>query len=419
MCPSVDVDVDAIDVDTPGVDTVDVDDVDVNTVNAVDVDDFDFEAMPQMPLTKYNNGKPAMRLSSEVDVDSVDVDDFLVFELTPPRSNRKTFSSQEQGPAPPSNGDQASLSSMLETSISEEIGDSVVDGDSSYSVNETTQQLSDSCTTLRLATKSALNASSSSLSRRKGMRKNVSFATVVSTVSVGTQRENKDQEEEKQKKLPPETTEGTATPVAGERVSQRTDERDPEPTGSQTTEEEPPNTGCIDVGNNSNRKLLEKKEDGSFSKDNQSTSPSSPKSDRPRRVPMAQMDPAERKAKQKKALKEAALVAQKVRQLNKSKARAKSTQNPRPHGEASSVVSGVSNTSSLTHDGPKQKKAGFLKNPFKRRSKYFDVDSLTQVVEIPIDIESDNAGAGQIALKQSANQFKRDPAEQAKKEGTQ
>jgi hypothetical protein len=370
MRPSVDVDVDEVDVDN-----VDVGDVDVH---AVDVDDFDFEAMPRKTLNKFSKGSPAMRQSVEVDVDSVDVDDF---EVTHQKSNGNCQAIPEQETAPTRNTALASSPSKVEISASEKtvtLGESVVDAVAN--VNEPTQQISTSATGLPLATEPALNANNS-LSKRNGMQKSVSFATVVSTVSADGQ-----EMKEKEKKVPRETTEETTAPATGETVPQSKEESAPPTTGhappNEDSESSPKHllapvapgedmvaadTRSISVGKDSSWNLLEGEEDGASSKDNQNKSSIPIRSDRPRRVPMAEMNPAERKAKQKAVLLEAKLAAEKVRQENKSKPR----RSRRSHGEEGSVVS---NTSSLTHDGVKHMKRGFFKNPFTSRSKASDAN---------------------------------------------
>ena len=115
----------------------------------------------------------------------------------------------------------------------------------------------------------------------------------------------------------------------------------------------------VSLGDRTSNELFKETEDG--------LSKTSNASNRPRRVSMATLDPAERKAKQKAALQEAKLVAKNIRKQNRS------SQKLNANCENGSVSSKRSNESNLTHNSAKPKKGAFIKNLFNRKSKGFEV----------------------------------------------
>lgn len=107
-----------------------------------------------------------------------------------------------------------------------------------------------------------------------------------------------------------------------------------------------------------------------------------------RRIPPAKLDPAERRAKQKAALREAKRAARIVRKQNRTRRHNKGDMD-----DGSSLVSGISGNSSIATDtsGVSQNSnRGFLHNPFKRKNKAFET-AAARTAGIPTTVQQGSA----------------------------
>ena len=199
------VDVDGVDVDGVDVDDINVDDIHVDDINVDDihVDGLVLERMPQNNApTEFNSDNPAS--SPLVDIDSVHVAKDHEEEPT-------TISSK--------NGQVSQEQEIREDRTALE--NSVVDIDPNAA---STQEHSNPVSLLSVAAMPALLHDNGALSRRSGMRKTVSFASVVSTATMVNSRGNKDKKDGAVKNALPLSAEETKALVAGDTASPTTEE---------------------------------------------------------------------------------------------------------------------------------------------------------------------------------------------------
>ena len=104
-------------------------------------------------------------------------------------------------------------------------------------------------------------------------------------------------------------------------------------------------------------------------------------SGKPRRIPPAKLDPAERKAKREAALREAKATARSIRMENRNRRKSKTPEDSN-FNESGSIMSGSipsgsgHSAHSSVFDGSTKKKSSLFKNPFKRKSnKTVEVDA--------------------------------------------